>query len=170
MYIKRFWVIFASYRKFGSKWIRGSVPKHNSRLILLNFVLKSFGLNWPAFLNSSISLPINEHCWDSQVWEEERFNIKQFQKRNEKKVKDCIRAPPRRGRYWKIHPRRPKDFPRPERFPEGEARGKSRGSREIWSTDTILTHLFSFLFCLFVFLSRHRSDQMYQKSPFVSKL
>ena len=23
------------------------------------------------------------------------------------------------------------DFPRPERFPEGEARGKSRGSREI---------------------------------------
>ena len=24
--------------------------------------------------------------------------------------------------------RRPKDFPRPERFPEGEARGKSRGS------------------------------------------
>ena len=47
---------------------------------------------------------------------------------------DCIRAPPRRGRYWEIHPRRPKDFPRPERFPEGEARGKSRGL----STDTIL--------------------------------
>ena len=39
----------------------------------------------------------------------------------------CIRAPPRRGRYWEIHPRRPKDFPRPERFPEGEARGKSFG-------------------------------------------
>ena len=66
---------------------------------------------------------------------------------------DCIRAPPRRGRYWEIHPRRPKDFPRPERFPEGEARGKSRGSREIsraegmdfpippefwWSTDILL--------------------------------
>ena len=45
------------------------------------------------------------------------------------------------------------DFPRPERFPEGEARGKSRGSREIlraegmdfpipsefwWSTDILL--------------------------------
>ena len=44
------------------------------------------------------------------------------------------------------------DFPRPERFPEGEARGKSRGSREIsraagmdfplppeswWSTDIL---------------------------------
>ena len=25
----------------------------------------------------------------------------------------------------------PRDFPRPERFPEGKARGKSRGSREI---------------------------------------
>ena len=47
----------------------------------------------------------------------------------------CIRAPPRRGRYWEIHPRRPKDFPRPERFPEGEARGKSRGSREIWRAE-----------------------------------
>ena len=67
----------------------------------------------------------------------------------------CIRAPPRRGRYWEIHPRRPRDFPRPERFPEGEARGKSRGSREIlraegmdfpippsfwWSTDTFSHH------------------------------
>ena len=40
---------------------------------------------------------------------------------------DCIRAPPKRGRYWEIHPRRPRDFMRPERFPEGEARGKSRG-------------------------------------------
>ena len=64
----------------------------------------------------------------------------------------CIRAPPRRGRYWEIHPRRPRDFLRPERFPEGEARGKSRGSREIsraegmdfpippeswWSTDIL---------------------------------
>ena len=45
------------------------------------------------------------------------------------KLVDCIRAPPRRGRYWEIHPRRPRDFPRPERFPEDEARGKSRGSR-----------------------------------------
>ena len=68
-------------------------------------------------------------------------------------IVDCIRAPPRRGRYWEIHPRCPKDFPRPERFPEGEARGKSRGSREIsraegmdfpippefwWSTDILL--------------------------------
>ena len=66
---------------------------------------------------------------------------------------ECIRAPPKGGRYWEIHPRRPRDFPRPERFPEGEARGKSRGSREIsraegmdfpippefwWSTDILL--------------------------------
>ena len=36
---------------------------------------------------------------------------------------------------WEIHSRRPKDFPRPERFPEGEARGKSRGSREIWRAE-----------------------------------
>ena len=50
-------------------------------------------------------------------------------------VLQCIRAPPRRGRYWEIHPRCPKDFPRPERFPEGEARGKSRGSREIWRAE-----------------------------------
>ena len=49
----------------------------------------------------------------------------------------CIRAPPKRGRYWEIHPRSPRDFPRPERFPKGEARpegnfegrGKSRGRR-----------------------------------------
>ena len=26
MYTKGFWVIFASYQKIGSKWIRGSVP------------------------------------------------------------------------------------------------------------------------------------------------
>ena len=67
-------------------------------------------------------------------------------------MRECIRAPPRRGRYWEIHPRRPRDFLRPERFPEGEARGKSRGSREIsraegmdfpippeswWSTDIL---------------------------------
>ena len=44
---------------------------------------------------------------------------------------ECIRAPPKRGRYWEFHPQRPRDFLRPERFPEGEARGKSRGSREI---------------------------------------
>ena len=47
----------------------------------------------------------------------------------------CIRAPPRRGMDWEIHPRRPKDFPRPERFHEGEARGKSQGSREIWRAE-----------------------------------
>ena len=40
---------------------------------------------------------------------------------------DCIRAPSRRGRYWEIHPRRPKDFPRPERNLEG--REKSEGQR-----------------------------------------
>ena len=51
------------------------------------------------------------------------------------KGEDCIRAPPRRGRYWEIHPRCWKDFPRPKRFPEGEARGKSRGSREIWRAE-----------------------------------
>ena len=27
MYTKGFWVIFASYRKFGSKWSRGSVSR-----------------------------------------------------------------------------------------------------------------------------------------------
>ena len=67
-------------------------------------------------------------------------------------IPHCIRAPPRRGRYWKIPPRRPRDFLRPERFPEGGARGKSWGSREIsraegmdfpipleswWSTDIL---------------------------------
>ena len=49
-------------------------------------------------------------------------------------MRECIRAPPRRGRYWEIHPRRPisrdpRDFPRAK--PEGnlEGRGKSRGRR-----------------------------------------
>ena len=34
---------------------------------------------------------------------------------------DCIRAPPKRGRYWEIHPQRPRDFPRAKispRFPQ----------------------------------------------------
>ena len=35
----------------------------------------------------------------------------------------CIRTLPRGGMYWVVHPRRPRDFPRPERCPEGEARG-----------------------------------------------
>ena len=39
----------------------------------------------------------------------------------------CIRTLPRGGMYWIVHPRRPRDFPRPERCPEGEARGTSRG-------------------------------------------
>ena len=51
------------------------------------------------------------------------------------KMRECIRAPPKRGRYWEIHPRRPRDFPRPERFPEGKARGKSQGSRKILRTE-----------------------------------
>ena len=36
-----------------------------------------------------------------------------------------VRTPPKLGRYWEIHPRRPRDFRRPKRFPKGEARGKS---------------------------------------------
>ena len=46
-------------------------------------------------------------------------------------MRECIRAPPKRGRYWEIHPRRPRDFLRPERFPEGEASrvGVSRDRR-----------------------------------------
>ena len=46
-------------------------------------------------------------------------------------MKECIRTLPRGGMYWVVHPRRPRDFPRPERCPEGEARGTSRGPREI---------------------------------------
>ena len=41
----------------------------------------------------------------------------------------CIRTLPRGGIYWVVHPQRPRDFPRPERCPEGEARGTSRGWR-----------------------------------------
>ena len=33
--------------------------------------------------------------------------------------------------YWVVHARRPRDFPRPERCPKGEARGTSRGPGEI---------------------------------------
>ena len=42
---------------------------------------------------------------------------------------DCIRAPPRRGRYWEIHPRRPRDFLRAKLEGNLEGRGKSRGRR-----------------------------------------
>ena len=65
---------------------------------------------------------------------------------------ECIRAAPRRGRYWEIHPRRPRGFPRPERFPKGVdfaplALGKYLGPRGMyfpippefwWSTDILL--------------------------------
>ena len=37
----------------------------------------------------------------------------------------CVRTLPRQGIHWVVHPRRPKDFLRPERCPEG--RGKSWG-------------------------------------------
>ena len=40
----------------------------------------------------------------------------------------CIRAPPKLGSYWEIHPIRLEDFPGEE---EGEARGKSLRSRDI---------------------------------------
>ena len=48
-------------------------------------------------------------------------------------MRECIRTLPRGGMYWGVHPRRPRDFPRPERCPdpEGKARGTSRGPREI---------------------------------------
>ena len=64
-----------------------------------------------------------------------------------------VRTPPKLGRYWEIHPLRPRDFPRPSRFPSGFALGKSLGSRKIswasgmdfpippefwWSTDILL--------------------------------
>ena len=70
---------------------------------------------------------------------------------------EWVRPPSRRGRYWEIHPWCPRDFPRPERFPEGEARGKSWGSREIsraegmdfpitpefwWRTDILSSSIF----------------------------
>ena len=42
--------------------------------------------------------------------------------RMQRKV-ECIRAPPKGGRYWEIHPRRPRDFLRPE------GQGKSPGWR-----------------------------------------
>ena len=62
-----------------------------------------------------------------------------------------VHTPPKLRRSWEIHPLRPRDFPRPSRFPSGFALGKSLGSREIswasgmdfpippsfwWSTDT----------------------------------
>ena len=71
-----------------------------------------------------------------------------------------VRTPPKLGRYWEIHPLRPRDFPRNSRFPSGFALGKSLGSREIswasgmdfpippqfwWSTDTIPPRPFVFV-------------------------
>ena len=45
-------------------------------------------------------------------------------------MRECIRAPPRGGRYWEIHPRRPisrdpRDFPRAKSEGNLEGRGKS---------------------------------------------
>ena len=53
---------------------------------------------------------------------------------------ECIRTLPRGGMYWEIHPPRPERFPKggdfaprgPERFPGGEARGKSRWLRGMY--------------------------------------
>ena len=47
-------------------------------------------------------------------------------------MRECIRAPPRRGRYWEIHPRRPisrdpRDFPRAK--PEGNLEGRGKSER-----------------------------------------
>ena len=33
-------------------------------------------------------------------------------------AEDCIRTLPRGGMYWVVHPRRPRDFPRPKRCPK----------------------------------------------------
>ena len=53
-----------------------------------------------------------------------------------------VRTPPKLGRYWEIHPLRPRDFPRPLRFPSGFALGKSLGSREIsWARGWISQYL-----------------------------
>ena len=38
----------------------------------------------------------------------------------------CIRAPPRQWRYWKIHPRRPKDFPREISRVAGNLEGRGK--------------------------------------------
>ena len=42
-------------------------------------------------------------------------------------TRECIRAPPRRGRYWEINPRRPKDFSREISRVEGNLEGGGDG-------------------------------------------
>ena len=54
----------------------------------------------------------------------------------------CIRTLPRGGTYWVVHPRRPRDFPRPQRCPEGKARGTSRGLREISRSEEMCNPIF----------------------------
>ena len=42
-------------------------------------------------------------------------------------VQECIRAPPKRGRYWEIHPRRPRYVPREILRVEGNLDGGGDG-------------------------------------------
>ena len=60
MYTKGFWVIFASYRKFGSKWIRGSVDAYKN-VNMLGWLRgeKSSGVegkSWKVFVPTSLKL------------------------------------------------------------------------------------------------------------------
>ena len=68
-------------------------------------------------------------CWNSlckvNIHQMSRFIIKS--------------APSKRGRYWEIHPRCPRDFLRPERCPEGAA----RGTRSVLSVGSALSMLSS---------------------------
>ena len=44
-------------------------------------------------------------------------------------MKDCIRAPPKQGKYWEIHPQEISQ--KPERFPETQFISQGRNPREI---------------------------------------
>ena len=109
------------------------IPRYISVFRLAGFPFNEFQRSWSIsciFCLKSFSpltslLSVSKDWWTPQIWKGKdlkRMKGTQYYPRYLVVPKyECIRAQPRRGRYWEIHPRRPKDFPRPERFPEGEA-------------------------------------------------
>ena len=57
------------------------------------------------------------NSWIGKHWYNTKVQRTGEQKTHGTLDMECIRAPQKRGRYWEIHPRRPRDFPRVN--PEG---------------------------------------------------
>ena len=86
---------FYKTKIFNMKIFRGENPRNRYALTIQNVCIKGVGDTF----SSALFLP--------KVG------------RGRQNIWDCIRAPSKRGRYWEIHLRSPRDFPTPERHLEG---------------------------------------------------